>query len=294
MASNAVESESTVGPDIYCAEVTYLKISPSKASAWVDCPRRYFHSYVERRRPGRMWAHFSFGNSVHAALREWFDLPREQRTGSEVDRLVTRVWINAGFRDEEQSDEWRVQAAQMVARYVARLDPDFQPLSVERTLAFKADRCIVQGRIDRVDSHDQGAAVIDYKTGKSIPTPDDVRGSGALAMYALMVQRALGQPCWEVSLHHLPSGNDVTWTHTGDSLQRHLDRVYQIAQDILLAQDTWEAMDELPDQESLRDELFPTRPSGLCGFCDHWDVCEVGRSYTERKESWAGLALGVA
>ena len=291
MALIPLESELTVGPGIYCADVTYLKLSPSKAAAWVDCPRRYFYTYVERRRSTHSWAHFSFGLSIHNALREWFDLGPDERTADVVSDVMSGVWIDAGFKDPEQASYWRARAVEMVTAYVESLDPAFEPFSLERTLAFKADGFIVEGRIDRIDASGDLYSIVDYKTGKSIPDADEVRGSQALAMYALMVQRALGKECFGVSLHHLPSGQVVQWTHTHESLQRHLDRVTQIASDIVLAQDTWEGID--PADAQLCYELFPARPSALCGFCDHWEMCDVGRAFIDRKQPWEGLTQEV-
>jgi putative RecB family exonuclease len=291
VSSNAKESELDVGPGVYGSHVTYLKLSPSKASTWVDCPRRFFHTYVERRRPGAPWAHFSFGLSVHAALREWFERPPGERMPEAVSAVVDATWIDSGYRDSEQSRVWRARATEMVGAYVVQLDPGFQPFSTERTLAFKTDHFIMEGRIDRIDrvvGEGDQFTVVDYKTGKSVPTETDTRGSQALAMYALMVQRALGKPCLDVSLHHLPGGQQITWKHSDESLQRHLDRVSRIASDIVIAQDTWDATD--PTDEATRDELFPAHTSAVCGFCDHWDVCADGRRFAERKESWEGLA----
>ena len=288
MSSIAKESELDVGPGVYRSHVTYLKLSPSKAATWVDCPRRFFHTYVERRRTGASWAHFSFGLSVHAALREWFDRPSGDRTPEVVSAVVDATWIDAGYRDRDQSRMWRARATDMVGAYVSQLDPGFQPLSTERTLAFKTENFIMEGRIDRIDGEGDQFTVVDYKTGKSVPSKTDARGSQALAMYALMLQRVLGKPCLDVSLHHLPSGQQVTWKHSNGSLQRHLDRVSRIASDIVIAQDTWDATD--PTDETIRGELFPARTSAVCGFCDHWDVCADGRRFAERKESWDGLA----
>lgn len=288
MALIARESELSVGPGVYGSNVTYLKLSPSKASTWVDCPRRFFHTYVERRRAGRSWAHFSFGLSVHGALRQWFERSPGDRTPHAVSAVVDSTWIDSGYRDCGQSSTWRARAADMVGSYVAQLDPAFQPFSTERTLAFKTDHFIMEGRIDRIDCAGDEFTAIDYKTGKSIPTETDARGSQALAMYALMLQRALGKTCFDVSLHHLPSGQAVTWSHSNESLHRHLARVSQIASDIVRAQDTWDATD--PTDEGIRDELFPARTSAVCGFCDHWEVCAEGRGFTERKQSWEGLA----
>ena len=270
--------------------MAFLKLSPTKASTWVGCPRRFFYAYVMRTRAGRPWAHLSFGNSVHAALREWFELPASLRVSESVPDLVARVWIDAGFRDLEQSREWQDRAVTMVGAYLGRLEPDFQPISTERSLAFKADTFIVEGRIDRIDEWEAGrqdrVAIVDYKTGRSAPTIDDVRGSQALAMYALMTQRALGLECLDVSLHHLPSGTVVSWEHTASTLQRHLDRVAQIAQDVIRAHDTWESTD---GDEWLRDELFPAQPSALCGFCDYWETCAPGQQFMARKQTWEGL-----
>ena len=270
--------------------MAFLKLSATKASTWLGCPRRYFFTYVLRTRVGQPWAHLSFGNSVHAALREWFELPASRRVGDSVPDLVARVWIDAGFRDPEQSREWQGRAVAMVAAYVADLEPDFQPMSTERSLAFKADSFIVEGRIDRIDEWEGGrqdrVSIVDYKTGRSVPTTGDVRGSQALAMYALMTQRALGLECFDVSLHHLPSGTVVTWEHTESTLERHLDRVAQIAQDVIRAQDTWESSD---GGEWLLDELFPAQPSALCGFCDYWESCAPGQQFTARKRTWEGL-----
>lgn len=274
--------------------MTYLQLSPSKVATWLDCPRRYFFAYVEKRPSGRSWAHLSFGNSVHAALREWFALEKNERRPGRIADIVSQQWIDAGFRDTEQSDAWRQRAVAMVTAYITGPDSGDEPMSTERTLAFKADGFIMQGRIDRIDhvhSRDDNGerlSVIDYKTGKSAPTIEDVRGSSALAMYALMVQRTLGATCFDVALHHVPSGACVSWTHTDESLQRQLDRVTQIARDIVAAQDTRDALDTTEQQ--VLDDLFPARPGRVCGFCDYWEACPAGQRASERQESWAGLS----
>ncbi len=268
--------------------MAFVKLSPTKVAKWLDCPRNFHFTYVERQRSGKQWAHFSFGNSVHAALRTWFDVPMRERARASVDQIVADVWIDAGFRDREQSNLWRDHATQMVADYLSGLAEDFEPVSTERTLAFKADSFVVEGRIDRLDDKGDALAIVDYKTGKSAPMVEDVRGSQALAMYALMVQRALGESCFEVSLHHIPSGTEISWTHTPESLARHLRRVGEIARDIIRAQDIWESAER---SESVRDELFPAQPSGLCGYCDFWQVCVTGQAFTAQRNSWDGLAV---
>lgn len=267
--------------------VALLQLSPTKAATWLDCPRKFYLTYVVKVRGGQPWAHFTYANAVHAVLREWFDVPKEQRSPETVTEVMARVWSHAGFRDDDQSRTWQQHAIDIIRVYLADVDPDFEPMSTERTLAFKTDTFIMQGRIDRLDRCGDSVEIVDYKTGKSIPTSDDVRGSQALAMYALMVQRSLGETCTKVSLHHVPSSTCISWAHNDESISRHERRVAGIAADITRAQHTWESVDEDLD---MRDELFPAQPGPLCGFCDFWELCDVGQAYTERKRPWDGLA----
>ena len=50
--------------------------TPTRLLTWLDCPRRYRFSYLDRPAPpkGPPWAHSSLGTSVHTALAAWFAL----------------------------------------------------------------------------------------------------------------------------------------------------------------------------------------------------------------------------
>ena len=52
--------------------------TPTRLSTWLDCPRRYRMTYLDRPPPGKgpPWAHNSLGASVHNALAGWWRLPR--------------------------------------------------------------------------------------------------------------------------------------------------------------------------------------------------------------------------
>ena len=86
----------------------------------------------------------------------------------------------------------------MVEGYVARLDPADEPVGIERTVATRTDMIVLSGRIDRLDARPTEAGtelvVVDYKTGRHLLTVDDVRGSLALALYALAAARVLRRP----------------------------------------------------------------------------------------------------
>ena len=69
--------------------------TPTRLSTWLDCPRRYRMTYLDRPPPGKgpPWAHNSLGASVHNALAGWWRLPRAKRTVAEK-RFDS--WVTAG------------------------------------------------------------------------------------------------------------------------------------------------------------------------------------------------------
>lgn len=271
--------------------------SPSKLTTWLDCPRRFRLRYVERGVPGRVWAHQSLGASAHNALRDWWSLPTPERTPSAAVDLLRRDWIDEGYRDAAQSDRWRRTVAGWVSDYVATLDPDDDPVGVERTVATTTPGLALSGRIDRIDVRAvdgvDEAVVVDYKTSRRVPDEDDARTSLALATYVAGVRRTLRRPCRRVELHHLPSGSVAAWIHTDDSVARHLRRADEIGADARSAVDAWAARAESgppADGPGAADDLFPPRPGPLCGWCDVRTSCPDGRAAAPAVPSWAGLA----
>jgi hypothetical protein len=281
--------------------------TPSRLNAWLDCPRRYRMTYLDRPSPpkGPPWAHNSLGASVHNALAGWWRLPEEERTPEAAGTLLARGWLTDGYRDAEQSDQWRARARDMIERYVGHLDPSDEPLGVERTVATRTDRIAVSGRIDRLDARGAELVVVDYKTGRRALTTDDARGSLQLALYALAASRVMRRPCRRVELHHLPSGEVAAWEHTDESLQRHLRRAEQIAAEAAAADQAYRdraASDPVPKprqgetatvDHSRYDDVFPPRPSNLCGWCDFARHCPEGQQAAPRKDPWAALAVDV-
>ncbi len=274
--------------------------TPTRLSAWLDCPRRYRMSYLDRPAPpkGPPWAHNSLGASIHNALAGWWRLPLARRTVAAAGPLVDRGWIDQGFADETQSVRQRERAIGMVEGYVARLDPADEPTGIERTVATRTDKIAVSGRIDRLDSRpapDAGPGlantelvVVDYKTGRHLLTVDDARSSLALALYALAAGRALRRSCHQVELHHLPTGEILTWSHTAESLARHLSRAEDIAQECASADER--VRDGLP--ADAYDEVFPPRPSPSCGWCDYLRHCPEGATAAAPRRPWDGLSDG--
>jgi hypothetical protein len=279
--------------------------TPTRLGTWLDCPRRYRMTYLDRPPPGKgpAWAHNSVGASVHNALAGWWRLPREERTVAAAGRKLETGWIGEGFADAAQSARYLRWARGLVEAYVAGLDPSREPLGVERTVATRTDLIAVSGRIDRLDDR-PGAdglgelVVVDYKTGRHVLTVDDARTSLPLALYALAAERVMRRPCRRVELHHLPTGRVLAWEHTAQSLDRHLRRAEDIAAECAAADEQFRGGPRdgtsggptlgLPQDRV--DEVFPPRSGPWCGWCDYRAHCPEGSAASEPRLPWDGLA----
>jgi RecB family exonuclease len=270
--------------------------TPTRLSTWLDCPRRYRMSYLDRPPPpkGPPWAHNSFGASVHNALAGWWRLPLPERTARAAGDLVERGWLTDGFADAAQSARYRARARHLVQDYVASLDPAAEPAGVERTVGTRTELIAVTGRIDRLDDRPAAAGdgpgelvVVDYKTGRHQLTVDDARTSMPLALYALAAGRVLRRRCRQVELHHLPAGQVLAWEHTEQSLDRQLRRAEDIAGECAQADEQYRG--GLPDDR--QDEVFPPRAGGWCGWCDYRGRCPEGMAAAGPRRPWDGLAI---
>jgi putative RecB family exonuclease len=258
--------------------------SPSKLLAWLDCPRRYRMQYLDRPRPAPRppRAHTSVGVATHNALRDFWDLAPHERTPTAVGQLVARSWIDVGFRDPDQSADWRARTTRRVTEYLRGIDRDRQPLGVERTVSLHTATLAVTGRVDRIDDRDGQLVVVDYKTGRARLTDDDARTSLPLALYAVAVAGMFSRPCQRVELHHLAPGEVLAHEHTPQSLQRKVAEAESIASDLRKADaDYAEVGVDCP--------LFEPRVSPICMWCDFRAHCPAGQLVGPEKSDWAGL-----
>jgi RecB family exonuclease len=283
--------------------------TPTRLGTWLDCPRRYRMTYLDRPPPakGPPWAHNSLGASVHNALAGWWRLPRARRTVAAAGDLLDQGWIVEGFADSLQSARYRHWARGLVEAYVTGLDPASEPIGVERTVATRTDLITVSGRIDRLDDRrgSDGSGelvVVDYKTGRHLLTVDDARTSLALALYALAAERVMRRPCRRVELHHLPTGRVLAWEHTDESLARQLRRAEDIAAECAAADEQFRAEKDSGQAPAVTDggqapavtDAFPPRPGSWCGWCDYRACCPEGSAASEPRRPWDALSTEVA
>jgi putative RecB family exonuclease len=262
-----------------------IKVTPSRLSSWLDCPRRFRMAYLDRPTPprGGAFAHNTLGAVVHNALRAFYDLPVRRRSPEAAAALVATHWNDEGFAGPIQAATYRDIAAGWVSDYVAESDVTDDPIGLERWVSAPIGTIVAEGRVDRIDERDGELVIVDYKTGRKALTTDDARSSQALALYALAARRTLRRPCTRVELHHLPTGTVAAWDHTEESLTRHRTRAEESAEEFNLATDTLNAGGD-------PDVLFPPQVGRQCSWCDFRRSCPEGQAAGPQAEPWSMLA----
>ena len=189
--------------------------TPTRLSAWLDCPRRYRMSYLDRPPPpkGPPWAHNSLGASIHNALAGWWRLPLAQRTVAAAGTLVDRGWIDEGFagRDPVACGSASVPSPWWRATSPGSTRPTSRSAWNGRSRPARTRSRSPAGSTASTPGPPNPLREPSSWSWTTRPggtcSPRTTRAARmALALYALAAGRALRRPCHRVELHHLPTG----------------------------------------------------------------------------------------
>jgi len=164
-----------------------LRMSPSQATSYLDCPRRYaVDRYLLTQ--SEETDYMRFGSLIHKVLeeaeREASQHGSERANALDANAWLDRVWDEYGFGDDAVGKAWRRRAVGML-NDVYRLWPSSgRPVGFETALKMTVDGTPWFGRADRIESKDSGVFVVDYKTGGPV-TNAEAAESIQLGYYAM-------------------------------------------------------------------------------------------------------------
>ncbi|HEV2387615.1 MAG TPA: ATP-dependent DNA helicase [Candidatus Acidoferrales bacterium] len=234
-----------------------LVLSATGIDTYANCPQKYLFEQVWRLRGGPQAA-MSFGNAIHATIREFvaglrrgLPMPLE-----ELEAVYRREWPAGGYRDPFQEEEYRKagegQLRAFHARYLA-LQPPVLHQEKRFELPLEHD-IVVKGRIDQVNRLAGGAAeVVDYKTGapKNQKQADE---NLQLGIYAIAARDALDLDPQRLTLWYLKTDQRVETSRGQPALDETRQKVIEIAGQIRAGQ-------------------FDPKPGYLCRYCEFQPLC---------------------
>lgn len=188
-------------------------LSPSKLSAFKDCPLAFRFAAIDRL-PEAPAPHMVKGTLVHSALERLFwDHPRGERTPETARACLDKAW--SALQDEPdlvslelaeaERDAFVADAASLVDGYLRLENPDaVDAVGVELTLEADVAGLRLRGIIDRLDvTADGELEVVDYKTGRVPSVQQEHQRLGGVQFYALLCEQVLGRRPSRVRLMYL-------------------------------------------------------------------------------------------
>ena len=247
---------------------TPRSLSPSKVSAFTDCPLAFRLSIIDRL-PEPPSAPAVKGTLVHSALERLFwEHEKGSRTPEAARDALEGAWLELqtdpefaalGLGDEEAA-AFLADAHVLVEHYFALEDPNsVTTIAVELGLEVDLGTMRLRGIIDRLDLTDDGQlVVVDYKTGRSPSARFEHGKLTGVHIYALLCEAVLGRPPVEVRLLHLRDSVSITAIPSEQSLRGQARRTTAV----------WTAI-----ERACATEDFRPHPSGLCRFCNFQSIC---------------------
>jgi len=243
-------------------------LTPSKVTAFTNCPLAFRFSQIERR-PEPPSAHSVKGTLVHAALEGlfWHHPPGCRSPAAAAAELET-AWralqedeeFLALELDRDAAAAFLADARTLVDNYFRLEDPDrTHAVGMELGVETTVDGMRLRGIIDRLDvAADGSLIVVDYKTGRA-PSERFERGSmGGVQTYALLCASVLGRAPSEVRLLYLRQPVAISAAPSAQTIRGQRKRAVAV----------WTAIARACDAEDFRPNVGP-----LCDFCHFKTSC---------------------
>lgn len=178
-----------------------IKLSATRISSFLRCKKKYWYSYVERL-PKLSNPSFKLGLACHESLELagniWLEGPpdKEEFTDAEIKKIMAyydKISVREGIEEHDVHVEGKILVKKSLASFtvgkrIINLELPFGfPKSDHPNLTTTKGVPLI-GAIDKVVELDEDTLlVIDYKTSKTAPTPDQLREDLQLSLYDLVV-----------------------------------------------------------------------------------------------------------
>jgi superfamily I DNA/RNA helicase/RecB family exonuclease len=160
-----------------------VRLSPSQVESFTRCGLRWLLEAAVG--AGRSDVLRHLGTVIHAAA----VLAATGATEQDVADRIDEIWHHLDFGSAWYSAKQRALAERMVRRFLDWHASNPRDLvAVEQTLKVRIGQVEITGRVDRLESDEQGrAVVVDLKTGASAPREDELGRHPQLGVYQLAV-----------------------------------------------------------------------------------------------------------
>jgi len=255
-----------------------IKMSATRINVFLRCKMRYYYNYMKRL-PKLENPSFKLGTACHEALEFAGKLWMEKKVDGEdtfskeeIEEILTeydRVAIKEGLEDYGLHKEGKVLVKNRLQNFMSGK----KLIALEQKFGFYGgqdvyvDNIPLIGAIDKVEEvDDKTLMIIDYKTSKTAPTPDQMKSDMQLSLYDLVANQLW--PGYETILLTLDMlKSNVLYTYRTEEeridFTAYLKEVYN------------EMLDFKEDEAKASLNQF-------CPWCDYRNYCDAYKKTCER------------
>jgi len=264
-----------------------MRTSYSALDTFKTCPLQYKLQNIDKIKTPKSPEQV-FGTIVHDALNFMFTRDPLYPTLDEVINRYLAMWKSAAskiaWRDPERKDaeeKMYVEEGLAILKSFAKKNSPWNFNAVELESRFSLDIVdeetgethTLAGIMDRLDKDPDSSRyeIIDYKTGKKMPSVEMLEDNLQLGLYSLVIVDRWPHITPEdvtVSLYYLKHNEKVSATMTREKLERTKRHILTMIREV--------------ERRTVEDD-FPPTPSALCGWCGFRAMCPMW-AHEYRKE----------
>ena len=251
-----------------------MRISYSAIDTYKTCPLKYKYQEIDKIKVPKS-KEAVFGTALHTSLKFMFSRDPLYPTLDEVVNFYLEKWAHyakkAIWNDEGEVRAFQDQGIAILKKFYSHNQPwNFNVLDLESrfevplTDEHTGETHTLAGIIDRIDKPDDNTyEIIDYKTGRRMPSQETLDQNLQLSIYHLGLVRRwphIENKNIRLTLHFLKHGEKISTTRTADDLERTKKTILG-------------TIHEIHERKSKDD--FPPTPSALCNWCGYRPICPV-------------------
>ncbi|MBC8464854.1 MAG: PD-(D/E)XK nuclease family protein [Parcubacteria group bacterium] len=267
-----------------------MRTSYSALDTYKTCPLQYKFRQIDKektpKRPEQV-----FGTVVHDALKYMFERDPLYPTLDEVVSHYKSAWKSAAenvmWRDEAQKEKeeamYMEEGLAILKSFAKKNNPwNFNAVELESRFSVdvkdpeSGETHTLVGIMDRLDKDPDSSQyeIIDYKTGKKMPSVAMLEDNMQLGLYSLVIVERwpdLKPEDITVSLYFLRHNEKVSTTMAQEKLELVKKNILEVIRAI---------------EKSMEENNFPPTPGPLCGWCDFRHLCPMWAHEYKKEEEY--------
>ena len=279
-----------------------MRTSYSALDTFKTCPQKYKFQYIDNiKSPKRVEQ--VFGTVVHSALKYMFERGPLYPTPDEIINFYTEKWNTAAEKihwknpdlKEKEEKMYFEEGLKIIQNFYKKNNPwNFNAVELESHFNVEIENNAnpdephtLTGILDRLDKNPETDEyeIIDYKTGKKMPSQAMLEDNLQLGVYSLAISDRWKQVAPEnitASLYFLKHNDKVSINISREKLEQVKKRILTIITEI---------------EKRLESQEFEPTPGPLCDWCEFKKICpmfsheyKVGKEETPTEKE-AALAV---